>query len=146
MTSTTSSIGFIHSEETKKLLSELAKNRKISSETKKKISEQLKGVNNPFFVKQHSIEFKENMSNLHKGENNPMYNKNKSPEFIKMMYKDKTGKNNPNAKSYKVINTLTNESIIYSTFKEAYESINVSKAGAYKAYKNNRTTFGKMKI
>lgn len=106
-----------------------AKNRVVSDgrpehssgrdSTKAKLSQVTKGEKNPFFGKSHSTYYKNMMSKLHKGQNNPMFNKVKSPEFIEMMYKDKTGANNPNAKSYKLIDVTTGESIIYSTFKEA---------------------------
>jgi group I intron endonuclease len=53
-----SSLGFKHTEETKKLLSELATNRKHSDKTKTLISRALVGDNNPFYNKKHSVESK----------------------------------------------------------------------------------------
>ena len=53
-----SSLGYKHTEETKKLLSELAKNRKHSDKTKSLIARALTGENNPFYNKSHSIESK----------------------------------------------------------------------------------------
>jgi len=53
-----SSIGYIHTQETKKLLSELAKNRRHSDETKALIAKALTGENNPFYNKSHSVESK----------------------------------------------------------------------------------------
>ena len=53
-----SSLGFKHTEETKKMLSELAKNRVHSDKTKSLISKALVGENNPFYNKNHSIESK----------------------------------------------------------------------------------------
>ena len=53
-----SSIGYKHTEETKKLLSELATNRKHSDKTKVLISRALVGENNPFYNKEHSTESK----------------------------------------------------------------------------------------
>jgi group I intron endonuclease len=142
LTSTTSSIGFKHTEETKKLISEFAKNRFVSDETKAKLSSKFKGDKNPFFGKSHSPHFKNMMSNLHSGINNPLYNKVKSPSFLgrgpQMQHTDKTGGKNPNAKSYKVTNINTGEFIIYPTFKEAYESVKGSKPGAYKAFGRSR--------
>jgi len=49
-----SSTGYRHTEETKKLLSELAKNRVHSPETKALIAKSLVGENNPFYSKNHS--------------------------------------------------------------------------------------------
>ncbi|RYE15219.1 MAG: hypothetical protein EOP34_04070 [Rickettsiales bacterium] len=56
-----SSLGYKHTEETKKLLSELAKNRVHSDVTKDLIAKVLTGENNPFFNKSHSIESKVRM-------------------------------------------------------------------------------------
>ena len=56
-----SSLGHIHTEETKNLLSRLAKNRIHSLETKGLIARRLTGENNPFYNKSHSIESKTRM-------------------------------------------------------------------------------------
>lgn len=53
-----SSLGYKHTEETKKLLSKLAKNRTHSLETKSLIARAVTGVNNPFYNKNHSIDSK----------------------------------------------------------------------------------------
>ena len=57
-----SSLGYKHTEETKKLLSELAKNRIHSDLTKSLIARALTGENNPFYNKSHSVETKVRMS------------------------------------------------------------------------------------
>jgi len=51
-----SSLGYKLTEETKKLLSELAKNRVHSDKTKGLIARALTGENNPFYNKSHSTE------------------------------------------------------------------------------------------
>ena len=56
-----SNLGYKHTEETKKLLSELAKNRVHSEQTKGLIARALTGENNPFYNKSHSIESKVRM-------------------------------------------------------------------------------------
>jgi group I intron endonuclease len=56
-----SSLGYKHTEETKKLLSELANNRTHSDKTKGLIARALTGENNPFYNKSHSIESKVRM-------------------------------------------------------------------------------------
>lgn len=56
-----SSLGYKHTEETKKLLAELAKNRVHSDLTKTLIAKALTGENNPFYNKSHSIETKVRM-------------------------------------------------------------------------------------
>ena len=53
-----SSLGYKHTEETKQLLSELAKNRTHSDKTKALIARALVGDNNPFYNKSHSTESK----------------------------------------------------------------------------------------
>ena len=53
-----SSLGYKHTEETKKMLTELAKNRVHSSSTKVLISRALVGQNNPFYNQNHSFESK----------------------------------------------------------------------------------------
>jgi group I intron endonuclease len=53
-----SSLGYKHTEETKQLLSELAKNRVHSDITKSLIAKALTGENNPFYKKSHSTESK----------------------------------------------------------------------------------------
>ena len=53
-----SSLGYMQTEETKKLLSELAKNRVHSDETKGLIARAVTGENNPFYNRNHSIESK----------------------------------------------------------------------------------------
>jgi group I intron endonuclease len=53
-----SSLGYKHTQETKNLLSELAKNRVHSELTKSLISKALIGENNPFYNKSHSVESK----------------------------------------------------------------------------------------
>jgi group I intron endonuclease len=53
-----SSIGYKHTEATKEMLSELAKNRTHTAQTKVLISRALVGENNPFYNKNHSVESK----------------------------------------------------------------------------------------
>lgn len=53
-----SSLGYKHTEEAKKLLSELAKNRTHSDKTKGLIARAVTGENNPFYNKSHSLESK----------------------------------------------------------------------------------------
>jgi group I intron endonuclease len=53
-----SSIGYKHTEATKQMLSELAKNKLHSDKTKALISRALVGENNPFYNRNHSLESK----------------------------------------------------------------------------------------
>ena len=98
-------LGYIHSEETKKKISESHKGENHSEETKKKMSELHNGKNHSEETKKkmselqkgknHSEETKKKMSELHKGENNPMYGKNHSEETKKKLSESKKGENNP---------------------------------------------------
>jgi hypothetical protein len=56
-----SSLGYKHTKDTKELLSQLAKNRVHSEETKSLIARSLTWENNPFYNKSHSIESKVRM-------------------------------------------------------------------------------------
>lgn len=94
--------GFLHSQETKKKLSEIAKNRIVSSETREKISIIKKGI---IFTEEHkrklsesgkgkhskpvSDETREKLSKATKGENNPNYGKKMSEEQKKKISETK---------------------------------------------------------
>ena len=86
---------------------------KHSEETKKKISESLKGENHPFYGKHHTEETKQKMSEARKkyleeypealkGRNNPMFGKHHSEETKQKISESLKGKlageNNPNWK------------------------------------------------
>jgi group I intron endonuclease len=73
-----SSIGYKHTEETKAILTKLAKNRVHSPETKALIADALTGDNNPFFGKRHS---KESIREIIK-------NKSHNPVYIYDSYKN----------------------------------------------------------
>jgi group I intron endonuclease len=66
-----SSAGYTHTLETRTLLSELAKNRVHSLETKALISKALTGENNPFYNKSHSMESKVRI--IESKSQNPLY-------------------------------------------------------------------------
>lgn len=85
-----SSLGFIHSENSKVLMSEAHKGKFLSADTKALISVAIislnrTGENHPFFGKTHSAETKALMSLTRSGENSAMYGRNHSAESkIKM--------------------------------------------------------------
>ena len=68
-------MGFKHSEESKRLISEFRKGKPLSSETKKRLSELFSGELNPFWSKIHSPETLEKMSKSKLGVLNPMFKK-----------------------------------------------------------------------
>ncbi len=90
-----SSLGFIHTDETKKLISEFNKGKNLSEKTKQRLSVLFSGELNPFWGKTHSANTLDKMRKTKLGELNPMFNKEKSQKFIEQMYKDKSGINNP---------------------------------------------------
>jgi len=69
-----SSVGYKHTEETKKLLSELAKNRVHSEKTQSLIAKALTGENNPFYNKSHSVESKIRMIEANSSHSVYIYN------------------------------------------------------------------------
>lgn len=79
------------SEETKRRLSEAAKNRKLSKETRRKISESNTGKKHPLYGKHHSVETKKKISKANKG-------KHPSIEARKKMSEAHKGKKNHNWK------------------------------------------------
>lgn len=124
---TSSSLGFKHSEVTKKIISELATGKTHSEKTKQKLSEMFKGELNPFSGKYHKSETIIKMKKCKTGEKNPMYNKEKSPEFIAFMTRDKFGANNPQfgkKKSEETIEKLTKKIYVYDV-TEGYKLVGV---------------------
>lgn len=77
------SIGFKHSEETKIKISNSLKGRKLSIQTRRKMSEAQRGENHPMYGKHHSKETKEKISHSIRGENHPNYGKSLSEETKK---------------------------------------------------------------
>lgn len=101
-----SSMGFKHSEESKRLISEYRTGKSLSTDTKKKLSSLFSGESNPFWHKTHSLTTLEKMSVSKLGSLNPMFKKEKSKEFIAQMFRDKRGPNNPMYGKHKSEQTL----------------------------------------
>jgi group I intron endonuclease len=128
-----SSLGFKHSEKSKKLIAEFRKNKPLPESTKLKLSKLFSGELNPFWSKKHSVDSIEKMRAAKLGILNPMYNKIKSREFIEQMYKDKSGPHNPMFGKPKSAETLAKMSIkVYLYNAETkklirlYDSINIA--------------------
>nr|QJS52042.1 putative GIY-YIG homing endonuclease [Bulbochaete rectangularis var. hiloensis] len=85
--------------------------KKLSKETRAKLSKIFAGENNPFFGKKHSEELKLKLSENRKGANNPMYGKQFYPYFIAQQNKNKIGKQNPMSKAIRLINIDTKQII-----------------------------------
>ena len=143
--STSGPSGYKHSEEIKRLISKLAKGRKVSEKTKEKLSKLFSGKGNPFYGRKHSLELKERFKSR-RGEASPMYGKEKSPEFMEYMGGGRSGKLNFNAVPYSVKDITTGEISTYPTYKEAVEYIGGSRAGIRKAVNKKRTYKGRWEI
>lgn len=127
-----SSLGFKHTDESKELISEFRKGKKLSLDAKKKLSFLFSGELNPFWSKTHSSDTLEKMSALKKGSNNPMFGKEKSKEFIENMLKDKKGINNPmfgKIKSEETLAKIRKTVYVYNSDKTLinfYESVGLA--------------------
>lgn len=128
-----SSLGFKHSEESKKLIAEFRKGKPLSDKTKKRISDLFSGELNPFWSKTHSPSTLEKMRTSKLGELNPMFNKEKSKEFIENMHRDKKGSNNPMfgvTKSEKTLEKLRKKIYVYDGITNeliaSYDSIGLA--------------------
>ena len=112
-----SPLGFIHSEESKALISEAQKSennsfygKNHSDETKVKMSLALSGENNPFYGKTPSVEFKQRMS----GVNNPMFGKSHSAEALKKMSEARKGVPKTEEHKTKISKSMSKEVFVYS--------------------------------
>lgn len=99
----------------------------------KKISKALSGENNGFYGKHHTEETKKKMRDNHanlKGENHPMFNYHHSDSTKKKWSEQRKGKNlysnNPNAKAVIQYDKNMNLLKIFTSIKEAAESIGVT--------------------
>lgn len=112
-----SQFGIKRSEETKKRMAIVAKNRVHTSERCKKVSETLKeGYKNKYYK----------IQNL-KGENNPFYGRKHSKETLEKLSLKRKGLlcGAKNGRAKQIINTETNE--IFDTILDAAKSINLSR-------------------
>jgi group I intron endonuclease len=123
-----SSIGFTHSSETRKIISELRKGKALSEKTKLKLSLLFSGQNNPFFVQKYSDEFKQKLSIQHSAHKNPMFNKPKSAEFLAQQVKDKTGANNPMSKVVVLKDVTTGQTIGFNSIKACSDALKTQRS------------------
>lgn len=108
-----SRLGSTHSEETRRKLSNLAKGRKATEETKKLLSLANKGMNNPNFGKTHSVETKALISLARLGKS-----------FITESMKDKMSVNNGTV--IRVLDLNTNEISVYTSITRAAKAMGVT--------------------
>lgn len=162
-----SAVGSV-SEQTRVKMSKSHKGKKLSEESKRKLSEKRKGENNPFYGKHHSEETKAKLKIANGGvngfnygkhlseetkaklskinkdrfqnkENHPMYGKQHSEETKRKLSESKKGK--PNPQKRKPVRCIeTNE--IFSSAKEAAEEKGVSSAKISSVCNGKRNTTG----
>jgi len=104
-----SSLGYKHTEETKELLSELAKNRTHSDKTKNLIAKALIGENNPFYNKNHSIEAKLRMIEANSAY--PVYVYNSFHELLVILPSVKTLAKLIKSNHATIVSNIKNETI-----------------------------------
>lgn len=140
---------FPHTAETKKKISEALKGKERSEEHKKHISESKKGI-------KHTAEQNNKHSERMKGEKNPFYGKKHSEESKQKMSKARKGKKRPIdaiirtseklSKSVMQIDIVTNETIaVYKSMTEAVKSTGCYKSNIIECCKKRRNTAGGFK-
>jgi len=103
------SSGYKHTEETKKLLSELASNRTHSDKTKALIARTLTGENNPFYNKSHS---KETIVRIIEAKSaNPLYVYNSFKELLVIFPSIKTLSNKVRTNHSTIVSFINNQAI-----------------------------------
>lgn len=121
-----STLGFKHTDETKKLIAEFKKGKTLSKETKERLSILFSGELNPFWGKTHNIETLNKMRKSKLGKLNPMFNKEKSKEFVEQMYKNKSGINNPmygKTHSAETLEKLRKKVYVYNSDSKKLEKV-----------------------
>lgn len=143
LTKAYSSIGFKHSDASKRLISLALKGKPLSLKVKENLSKLFSGSKNPFYGKQHSADLKQKLRILHLGEGNPMFGKPKSAEFTRQQARDKTGVNNHMSQSVSVTDLITGEVQYFPSIQSCSDSLcsqrsHISKVingkGVYKHY------------
>lgn len=104
-----STLGYKHTEATKQMLSELAKNRKHSDKTKILISRALVGENNPFYNKNHSVESKLRMIEANSAY--PIYIYNSFRELLVIFPSVKTLANLINSNHSSIVTYIKNRKL-----------------------------------
>lgn len=119
-----SSLGYRHTEETKGLLSELAKNRIHSDKTKNLIAKALTGENNPFYNKNYSIETKLRM--IEANSSYPVYVYNSFHELLVIFPSVKTLAKLIKSNHVTIVSNIKNETIFRGEWYFSNIPLNIS--------------------
>lgn len=104
-----------------------------SEETKKKISEALKGKNHPMFGKKHTEQAISKISAAIRGKKSLMFGKKHTEETLAKMSAARLNKSRPEGsgsplKRIVVLNVLTNERTEYESISAAAKALNIRKS------------------
>lgn len=123
-----SRLGSIYSEESRLKMSNSAKGRKHTDQSKSLLSLANKGINNPNYGKTHSKETKALISLARLGKN-----------FLSESVRDKMSKNTGTA--LRVLDLKTNETSIYTSITRAAEAMGVTRPPLGRRVKNTQGSF-----
>ena len=115
--------------------------KKVSAETRQKLSEANKGENHPMFGKHPSEETCKKMSESKKGENNPFFGKHHSAETRKMMSEANKGKHPSEESRKKMSESKEGENHpMFGKYHSAEARKKMSEAHKGNHWYNNRVT------
>ena len=136
--------GYIHSEETRKKMSEAQKGKKLSEETKQKISEAQKGEKHWNYGKHLPEEHKKKLSEAQKGKKHWNYGKHLPEEHKKKL--SEANKNGKLAKPVLQINKDTNEIITeFPSVSEVERQFGINHSNISQCCNGKRNTVGGFK-
>jgi group I intron endonuclease len=130
-----SSLGFVHSEESKALMRGAALGRKLSEETRAKMSASQKGIPRPGREGPKSEETKGKISDSLKGTSKSELHK---AALSIAMIGNSNGRNHPNSQEIEVIDLETNESTIFPSMREAARALDIRQTAISKIFERNQ--------
>lgn len=147
--STTGGLNGLHNEETKKRISESLKGKyvgekhhnygkSVDEKTRQKISDSLKGEKSYYYGKTLSEEHRQKISESHMGAKNPMYGKNFSEEHKQKIGDAIRGDKNGKARKVICLNTLQ----VFNTINDANEYCGLKGKGITKCCTGQNKTAG----
>jgi group I intron endonuclease len=141
-----SSVGYVHTQQSRDLISDFRTGKPLSDSAKKKLSELFSGDSNPFYGKSHTDSTRLKLSNLHTGSGNPMFGKPKSVEFLAQQTKNKTGALNHMSKTVLLTDLLTNQVISFDSIQACADYLGCQRSYVSTLIKNNKVYKNKYKV